>query len=349
MELVIAKIRGYEELKEITIEDVKSGRISEEDIVMMWCSYCGLVAHIYHYPNGTLAFRCKKHRKDCSSQKEDELENERLILKKKKIYTNTTLNNDLILYGNDRAPNIKVHLDTDEPEDDIKNEEENNIDLNGADINVKESTSEEKTENAEDIISNQQTNELLSTPDDEIKKEEAYYYEFGEKNIACTSSLFKEIKAHGHEFNMGDGRTAADLLLDDIALHTIRRQGFEGIKIALLTRPNKDDIEFLKKNNLYYLGGGLDYTILKDAYSTNPENTLYFKVRCKNIEQNEYFKNLVMGSKLESSIKKDERKYIVIYAVWKRIVNDFVSLYMADITFRQYAFVKDITIGNRYV
>lgn len=341
MDYVNAINKGYESVTKLYIESIRTGKISEQDIYKMWCPYCGATAHIYHYTNGTMSFRCKNHRGGCLSQLEDEQENERLIVKKVKIYNNTTLNNELILYGNDRAPAIKPvdRPDEEEPRDDEDISTEENFDNTSSkdnDIN--------ELNGAPNVPTN--LDDIISTPDEEERKEEAYYYEFGEKNIACTSSLFKEIKAHGHEFNMGDGRTAGDLLLDDIALHKIRREGFEGIKIALLTRPNKDDIKFLKDNGLYNLGGGIEYAILRDAYSTNPEDALFFKVKCKNVEQNDYFKDLVMGNKRDANVVKDPRQYIVIYAIWTRVANNYVSLYTSDITYRQYAFVKDIKIGK---
>lgn len=344
MEEITAKRRGYKKPELINIEEIRSGKINESEIEKMWCSFCGALGHIYHYTkDGTIFFRCTKHHDGCESQSEDEKENDRLIVKKKKIYTNTTLNNDLILFGKDRAPIIKIK---NEPKDDDGDGEKEGDGDNNIPPEINPGKEPDDTTNNPTPTPEDEPGEILSTPDEEERKEEAFYYEFGEKNISCTSLLFKEIQAVGYSFNMGDGRTAGDLLLDDIALHKIRREGFRGLKIALLTRPSKEDVEFLKKNKLYYTEGNLEHLFLKDAFATNPEDTIFFDIKCQNKEQDRFFKTLVMGSKYNTDVQKDRRKYIVVYSMFERIPNEFVSIYRAEITFRQYAFTNNITIGK---
>ena len=296
--------------KILTIEELQSGMISEQSLGRLECPCCHKVAHVYHSINGVMAFRAKQHDPECNILLEED-EDEKYKVRRIRIYTDVTLNNDLILYGNDRAPYKLSAMDEAISKIDPK------------------------------LAMNKYT------PDEAERYEEAYQYEFRVKNIESTSSLFKEIKANGYGYNMGDGRIAADLLLDEGALYTFRRSRFTGLKIALLTRCNGDDLKYLNSIGLGNLPGKpIEYVFLKDAYVTDIKNAVIFKVKAKNIEQNNYFKTLIMGSKKDPIKPRDKRNYIVIYTFWTPVPNDFIRVYTADITFRQYALVDDIKIGE---
>lgn len=336
------KYKGWEKSKETDIDAFASGQLQEDKVEEITCTGCGNKAHIYHFDkDGSMSFRCKKHKKGCPTQAKEEQHDEKLIVKKKKIYKDITLNNDLILYGNDRAPS-KPKEPTPGPDEG----DNADIDVNTANGIETPQTSEQPNDCIEgsDMPSNEQFTE--TTPDKLFEYETAHYYEFGIKNIASTKSLIYEIKAKGLQFNMGDGRVAADLLLNDIQLHTVRKTGFSGLKIAITTRLTKTDIKFLKEHNLYPEGKDDEWTIVKDAYSEDPENTIYFKIKCKNNEQNKYLKYLISGKVDDPRIRRDARKYLIVYTFWEREVNDFVSIYKAEITYRQYAFFDDIKIGE---
>ena len=332
MEEVYALIKGENKPCVLNIESVRSGAVLEKDIEKMWCINCGAPAHIYHHESGYISFRSMPHKNGCPTQTKEWEQDEKLLVKQKTIYTDMFFNKDLILYGNDRAPIVKpgIGFSDDEEKGENNNSPEDNIE-----------------ENPSAVVPGD--NDLMMYDPDQLEKKElAIWYKFGIKKLSCVKSLFREIKSVGYSFNMGDGMTAADYVLDNIALHEVRRTGI-GRKevIAITKRCAPEYMAYLRKIGLLSPGKhNLDYTILKDAYSTKIENAIFFKVKCKNQAQNEHFKNLVMGSK-KNSINKDNRKFIVIYSFFEQESNDYNQVYVAEITFRQYGLFSNVDIGGK--
>ena len=332
MEYVYAQIKGEAEPCFLNIETIRQGKVLEKDIIKMWCTNCGAPAHVYHHESGLVSFRSIPHRDGCPTQSKEWEQDERLLVKQKRIYTDTVLNRELILYGNDRAP--VVNPDIDYSDDEEKGEDGNSVEGN--------------TEENPGAIVPGDNNLIMYDPDQLEKRELAIWYRFKTKILSCIKSLFREIMSVGYSFNMGDGKTAADYVLDNIALHEVRRTGI-GKKevIAIAKRCAPEDMAYLRKIGLLSPGKhNLDYIILKDAYSTNIENAIFFKVKCKNQAQNEHFKNLIMGSK-KNSINKDNRKFIVIYSFFEQEPNDYNQVYVAEITLRQYGLFSNVDIGGK--
>lgn len=329
MDEVFALLNGGTDVFVLDIEMVRQGRVLEKDIEKMWCIECEAPAHIYHHESGYISFRAIPHKPGCYTQTKEGDQDEKLLVKTKTIYTDTTLYKDLILYGNDRAPAPPKP----EPGDDDGGDEKRN--------DVIEQTEGED----ENLVEGNEP--LMFDPDQFEKQEIALRYKFNIKKISCIKTLFREIQAVGYSFDMGDGLTAGDLVLDEFALHEVRRTGFSGERIIIAKRCSPEDINYLRHIGLLLPGQhSMDYVFLRDAFSTKVENAIFFKVKCKNALQNSHFKDLVMGSKKDSK-KKDSRKYIVIYSFFKREANDYNQVYSADITFRQYGFFNDIRIGGK--
>lgn len=349
MEYAICLLKNKEKPILISIDVIKDGKISEKDIIELRCIGCGEKAHVYHSKLGDFSFRCEKHKEDCSEFKKEENDDNKYILKKKRIYSDTYTCLDLLLYGSDRAPketnekNIPpIELPgTDDQNDDSNTQEPNVNDL--GDIKEKKELTPEELEQINKLIESIDPN----TPEGAEQLEELFRYEFKTKNIKTMSPLFKAIKEIGYGFNMGDGRTAGDVVLDEYSLRRIRRIGFEGSKIALLVRLKPEELAYLKRVKVIRESkyDPMEYVYLRDAFSSDIEDAIIFKVKCQNPKQNIYFKNKVMGSK-KDNIKKDSRPFIVIFSFWKKIANSYMAVYSADITFRQYAFFSDIKIGE---
>ena len=350
MEYVVALLKNENKPILLPIDAIKDGKVSEKDIVELRCIGCGEKAHVYHSKLGELSFRCEKHIDDCSELKKDDNDDYKYILKKKKIYSDTYTCIDLLLYGSDRAPKENKEIETPTTE------------LPGED---KKESNPENQENGEDVLGNDEVEKKELTPEefDKINKlieeidpntpegaeqlEELFRYEFKIKNIKTMSPLFKAIKEIGYGFDMGDGRTARDVVLDEYSLRKIRRTGFEGSRIALLVRLKPEEIAYLKRAKVIRESKyePIEYVYLKDAFSSDIEDAIIFKVKCQNPKQNIYFKNKVMGSK-KDNIKKDPKQYIVIFSFWEKVQNSFMAVYSANITFRQYAFFSDVNIGT---
>lgn len=332
MDEVYATLKGESKPCILNIEAVRLGEVSEKDILETWCMDCGAPAHIYHYEDGQMSFRSIPHKSGCPTQTKEGRQDEKLLVKKINIYTDTILNKALILHGNDRAPSPVKPLPG--PGDESGEKENNGVE------------SQDDSNGPLPANGDRDDDILMFDPDQLEKREMAIWYKFGIKTLSCIKSLFRGIKRVGYSFNMGDGLTAADYVLDDIALHTVRKTGFNGTKIAILKRCSPEDMRYLIKIGLLSHGKqNMDYIFLKDAYSTRIENAILFKIRCKNPEQNDHFKNLIMGSK-KDSLKRDSRKYVVVFSFFKRIPNDYNQVYIADITYRQYGLFGNIEIGS---
>lgn len=349
MDYVVALLKNKNKAIILSIDAIKDGKVSEKDIVELRCIGCGEKAHVYHSKLGELSFRCEKHKNDCSELKKADNDDYKYILKKKKIYSDTYTCIDLLLYGNDRAPKEKTIIETSPIE--LSGEENQNINLDNKGNNANDLgdyETERKELTPEEL---ERINKLIekidpNTPEGAEQLEELFTYEFKTKNIKTMSPLFKAIKEIGYNFDMGDGRTARDVVLDEFSLRKIRRTGFEGSKIAILKRPDPNELNYLRKTKVITESKyePLEYVYLKDAFSSDIEDAVIFKIKCQNPKQNIYFKNKVMGSK-KDNIKKDPKQYIVIFSFWEKIPNSFMAVYSADITFRQYAFFSDINIG----
>lgn len=349
MEYVVALLKNKNKLILLPIDAIKDGKVSEKDIIELRCIGCGEKAHVYHSKLGDLSFRCEKHNNDCSELQKEDNDDNKYILKKKKIYSDTYTCIDLLLYGSDRAPKENkviemppIEFPGDEGQDDNPQKQDKNEDDFGNDGIEKKELTPEELEKINKLIKKIDPN----TPEGAEQLEELFRYEFKIKNIKTMSPLFKAIKEIGYGFDMGDGRTARDVVLDEYSLRKIRRTGFEGSKIALLVRLKPEEIAYLKKTKVIRESKyePIEYVYLKDAFSSDIENAIIFKVKCQNPKQNIYFKNKVMGSK-KDNIKKDSKPYIVIFSFWEKVQNSFMAVYSANITFRQYAFFSDVNIG----
>ena len=333
MDKVYAKIKGSSTTFVLEIEQIRNGSVLEQDIEEMWCIDCGAPAHIYHHENGHISFRSIPHKKGCYTQTVEGEQDEKLLVKAKRIYIDTEINRDLILYGNDREPCPEPP--SIDPDDDSSKEKNHDSDAG------------DQEPAGESLFCDPDFNPVNYNPDDLEKRDTAYYYRFGIKRISCIKTLFNEIRAKGFGFDMGDGHSAGNLVLDNVALKTIRRTGFAGEKIVILRRCGPGEITYARKIGLLSGSGtSLDYVVLKDAFSLKPENMIFFLLKCKNQKQNEYFKDLIMGSS-KKFVNKDGRKYIVVYSFFKAIPNDYNQVYKADITFRQYGLFNDVSIGDR--
>lgn len=81
------------------------------------------------------------------------------------------------------------------------------------------------------------------------------------------------------------------------------------------------------------------YVLLRDAFSRDDKEALYFLVRLPEPSQDEKFRDLLFGNE-KAGIAKSPKKRILLLAEWKPISNPAYHVYQADLNSRCYAFVN---------
>ena len=153
----------------------------------------------------------------------------------------------------------------------------------------------------------------------------------GVRYIHTVRGLYNLIRERGPDADLGNGKTGRDLLLDDRALLDVRwNKDLRGIRIAIATRVNPKTLS-------HEINIPLGYVLFKDRFSENEPDTVYFLVKLRHEEQNKEFRNKVMGTKDDPTIR-DPHKDILLLAKWTKIPNDYYLVVSGEINSRCYSF-----------
>ena len=89
------------------------------------------------------------------------------------------------------------------------------------------------------------------------------------------------------------------------------------------------------------------YVILRDAYSTDDEDAIYFIVRMAHPDHDRVFKDRLFGhtqinddGTKVNGIGRDKHRNIVIFAKWRKIKHTHYRVYMAELNSRSVAYVN---------
>lgn len=119
-------------------------------------------------------------------------------------------------------------------------------------------------------------------------------------------------------------------LVDNRTIYNCRQNGFNNeIRLVTTTRFRPSTLRNAPHKERYIL--------LRDAFSRNNDDAIYFLIRIKEPSQYAKFCSLLFGTKAHPE-KRSPKKHIRLLAKWHRIANQRYHVYCADINAKCYAF-----------
>lgn len=156
---------------------------------------------------------------------------------------------------------------------------------------------------------------------------------YGSRMIHTVGGIYSYLLESGLDADLGNGMTGRDLFLIPRALRDVRRNGMNGIKVAITKR-------FYRKNLKHRFAVPNGYTCLCDAFATDIEDAVFFLVKLTRDDQNSIFRDKIMGSP-DNPDMKDEHQNILLLGNWREIPHNRYNIFMTDpINSRCYKFAN---------
>jgi hypothetical protein len=152
---------------------------------------------------------------------------------------------------------------------------------------------------------------------------------YGVKHIHTVGGIYDYIRNHGIDADLGEGKTGRDYLLDERALHDVRKNGINDPKIAIVKRiqPSKLDHEIKIPEG---------YTLFVDCFSADIQTSVFFLVKLSNKKMNAQFREKVMGDEK----KRNSHKHLLLLGNWKKVPHRDYSVYKAVVNSRCCKFIN---------
>lgn len=155
----------------------------------------------------------------------------------------------------------------------------------------------------------------------------------GSKILRSVTSIYNYIKSIslGDLIDIESGLTVSDFILDERTIYKCRKNGFDDeVRLVVATRTAPSRLTNPPRKD--------GYILLRDAFSRNDNEAIYFLVKLNEASQFKKFKELLFGT-VNHPEKKSSKKHIVLLANWKRISDTAYHVYYADLNAKSYAFV----------
>lgn len=326
MDNCYAKLKSSNKWMLVTEKQVESGDVNINDISEIVCPYCRATGFYKSKGDKRIKHFAFVHKEDCPFIKESKAKH-----KVKTIYTGDIVLEDDMLYKNVnriRPPKIEPNIDKGpEINQSGKSQSPDEIEIK----NFLTVGSDEYIDDIDYGIQGTETKPIIPCLIDDIDMIAKYK----DKIICRPIGLYKLIQKIGvYEPILPDGRTGDDILLDEIHLQKIRRTGFDNEKkLVICKRAGTKILE-----HPFNIPKG--YTLLRDIYAKDIENSIFYLVKITHEKYNEDFKKQLMGEKGNREKTRNQCKDLLIYHIWKRYPNDFYQIYIADISSSSYSFVN---------
>lgn len=125
--------------------------------------------------------------------------------------------------------------------------------------------------------------------------------------------------------------TVSDFVVNEKTIFSCRKDGINKQSRLVMTRRFKPD-------NLPNAPRKPGYIMLRDAFTRDDKDAIYFLVRLAEPSQDKKFHDLLFGSEADGVVKCP-KKHIILLATWTRVANKNYQVYEAVINSRCYAFV----------
>ena len=125
--------------------------------------------------------------------------------------------------------------------------------------------------------------------------------------------------------------TVSDFVINEKTIFSCRKEGINK-QIRLVTARR------FRPNNLPDAPRKPGYVLLRDAFTRDDKDAIYFLVRLAEPSQDKKFHDLLFGSEADGVVKCP-KKHIILLATWTRVANKNYQVYEAVINSRCYAFV----------
>lgn len=168
-------------------------------------------------------------------------------------------------------------------------------------------------------------------PDDGDERFDPY----AERRITNVKQLFEALsnRRTDEAVDVGESVTVGEFVMDRRTASSFRKKFRGGVKMVVTKR-------FLPGKVSESLKPPRGWVILRDAFTVEDENALYFLVRMENEERNREFQTKVFGNK-EEGREKDPHKNIVLLANWQRETGvKKYRLYRGEINSRSAGFIN---------
>ena len=131
--------------------------------------------------------------------------------------------------------------------------------------------------------------------------------------------------------DVDSGLSCRDFLVNGNTIFSCRRDGFEKeVRLVVASRISPSALVNAPKMQ--------GYLLLRDAYSRDNNEAIYFLVKIDEPSQYEKFRRLLFGTK-ENPALKSPSKHILLLANWRRMSGTKYHVYYADINAKSYAFI----------
>lgn len=151
--------------------------------------------------------------------------------------------------------------------------------------------------------------------------------------------LNRIVPLYNHLCNLGENDvigvdnelTVSDMFLNNNNIAFCRENGIANqLKLVVARRFAPGNLP-----NAPHMSG---YVLLRDAFSWDDKDALYFLVRLPEPSQDKRFRDCLFGNERDG-IAKNPKKHILLLAEWKHVPNSTYHVYQADLNSRCYAFV----------
>lgn len=288
----------------VSVDEIKSGTVNENDIVSAFCPLCGTRVFLRHNNFKEWCFY-GVHIEGCEVASVNPNDKYKIT----RVKDNVIIDLSSMLYHVDKDPIVYSNLSN--------HNEEIHIDEIGD--TVLADTDGNNTALALD---------LQTQYDGEI---EHHYIQ----KIASVSGLYTYYLRNGKsDCDLGDNLRGEQVVINKVRMMEARANGIsEDIKII----PMKKAVwrNLLHKESIVVPS---DYVLLQDAYSRDYEKSIYFLVKIKNNKCNKDFQNKLFNK--DPEFNKNKINTLVVAANYKQVKNNFYKLYMAEINTKCIAFKR---------
>lgn len=160
--------------------------------------------------------------------------------------------------------------------------------------------------------------------------------------IRSVSGMFRELSTKMGSSPMDDftARDVNSIFLRSDTLQSMKANWGLPVKLVVTKRCFPSRLQIPVPNG---------YVILRDAYSRNDEDAIYFVVKMAHPAHNEKFKRQIFGMPVvnpldmageKKRVGKDPHRNIAILANWQRVPHSHYQIYRADLNSKMVAFVN---------
>lgn len=215
----------------------------------------------------------------------------------------------------------------------------------GTDLNIEtnevDNSKEMKPNNNENQVPTPEIQKIIEKLDDDDLSEEELnelaqfdsIANYVVRTIKSVKALYNYLVKTTFDQDVGLGLTGKELYLSESSIKPARKgEKISGIKMLLATRVKTKDLQHPIK-----IEDG--YTLLRDAYAKDVENSIFVMVKFSHREHNDNFRREIMGVKNDMENTFNKNQHILILGDFVKEKNDFYEVYKVEVNSRTCKFI----------